>query len=147
MYARALGREDEMLDEHGGSTVLMISPARLRFSAGQEHIVCGRMTSKGPLRWHTACCKTPLANTIPRDGVPFMAVHPLCIVEQPITDHGGPVRGVVNTTRTGEKIGRLYTGLVISRMVWLLLMWRLQGAHKKFPFPDVAPHRLERIEG
>ena len=149
-YATALGRDEEMLDQHGGSTVIMASPARLTFSAGQDQVVCGRMTSKGPMRWYAGCCKTPIANTI-RATIPFMAVHPICIEEDVIPNTIGPARARINSKLTGAEARELRATnlpqlMMLSRLAGMLGVWWLQGAHNKMPFPDVEPHRLQRPE-
>lgn len=150
-YAQALGREDEILDQHGGTTVVLVAPDRLSFSAGHDQIACGTLSAKGPTRWFADCCKTPLANTI-RPSIPFMGVLAFCIAEQPVTDAAGPVRARINSTLSGQQARDLKATpaaqiRMMLRLTGLLGAWWLRGAHRKLPFPSqVTPRRLPRPE-
>lgn len=64
-YARFLQRT-ELLDACGGTDIVPMSPAGVRLTRGSEHLACMSLSAKGILRWHAACCRTPLGNT-PRD--------------------------------------------------------------------------------
>src|SRR4051812_35280295 len=74
-FAIFLGTPEKMLDEFGGSEIVPIHPARIRFSAGVEYLGCVRLSDDGMRRWYTLCCKTPVANTHPRNRLPFAGVH------------------------------------------------------------------------
>jgi uncharacterized protein DUF6151 len=50
-----------------GTDIVPMSPAGVRIADGLENVSCMSLSDKGRLRWHTACCQTPLANT-PRSG-------------------------------------------------------------------------------
>ena len=65
-FARALDREKDALDPNGGTDVVALRPDGLRFTAGREQVTCLSLSPKGLLRWHSACCRTPFANT-PRE--------------------------------------------------------------------------------
>src|SRR5688500_7640345 len=69
-YNRHLDRP-ELLDPFGGSQVVPTWPARIRFTAGTEVIRLLRLTPKGLHRWHTACCRSPIANTMTSPAMPF----------------------------------------------------------------------------
>jgi hypothetical protein len=70
-----LGRA-ELLNPHGGTDMFQTTPGRLKIDAGGSNLACVRMTEKGPLRWYTTCCKTPIANTMASASVPFLGLHP-----------------------------------------------------------------------
>lgn len=60
-WARWLGTPG-LLDDSGGTDVVVITPGLLRFESGQEQMACATLSGK-VLRWYAACCRTPLANT------------------------------------------------------------------------------------
>lgn len=70
-FALHLG-QGELLDAAGGTELFQTAPGRLTFETGSEQLRCLRMTPGGVLRWYTACCRTPIANTPPSPGQPFM---------------------------------------------------------------------------
>lgn len=79
-FARWLGGEG-LMDAHGGSDILPMAPDGVRFTRGFEHLACMSLSPRGLLRWHSACCRTPLGNT-PRDAGMFcvgMPVACLCV--------------------------------------------------------------------
>ncbi len=144
-YAHVLGREEEMLDDRGGSDIFQVSPASFVFHEGNEHIACLRLTPKGPLRWHTACCKTPLANTLSKPRVPFVGVSVACIdrstFDRSLEDVLGPVIVRVNGQFSKEEAKALKAtrpALVgmLFRYSRMLAGWRLRGHHKRSPFFD-----------
>ena len=60
-----LGRVD-LIDAHGGSDAIQVSPASVSFDRGTERIVGLRLSPKGRYRWYASCCCTPLCNTVSR---------------------------------------------------------------------------------
>lgn len=72
-YGRWLGRDD-VLDEHGGTDIFQLTPAQVRIEQGRAYIRCVRLTARGLMRWHTACCKTPIANTVANPKIPFLGM-------------------------------------------------------------------------
>ena len=65
-FARFVGQPG-VLDARGGTDIVALAPAAVRFTAGSEHVACMSLSPKGLLRWYAACCRTPLGNT-PRDA-------------------------------------------------------------------------------
>ncbi|MEM8802550.1 MAG: DUF6151 family protein [Pseudomonadota bacterium] len=65
-----LGRGDR-LDAQGGSELLQTQPKDVTLVKGAEHLAYTRLTDKGPARWYTRCCNTPMANTLPTRALPF----------------------------------------------------------------------------
>lgn len=151
-YARSLGRERN-LDAYGGTEVFQVSPKRLVVERGLEVLACVRQTPKGPLRWYTACCHTPLANTFPKPGV-FMAVmaKSLHVAGVQLSQTGlapllGPVRATVNgripkAERFALRATRWALFTMISRLGTKMLMWRLRGQQRSNPFfnDEGKPH-------
>lgn len=81
-FARFLGVPG-VLDASGGTDIIPMAPAALRFTAGNENVVCMSLSPKGVLRWYASCCRTPLANT-PRDPkLPYVGVVTDCLGATP----------------------------------------------------------------
>jgi len=87
-YAGWLGRESEVLDAAGGTDLYQLTPAQLQLD-GEPALRCVRLTPKGALRWHTACCRTPVANTLDVGWVPWLALHHRFVDGEPF---GGDAR-------------------------------------------------------
>ena len=62
-YARHLSREEDVLDDAGGTDLVRTLPRHLTIEKGLENIKCCKLTENGPLRWYAGCCNTPIANT------------------------------------------------------------------------------------
>lgn len=76
-YARWLGRQEEILDEVGGTDIYQTTPARVHVHEGREHIRCVRLSPKGLYRFYAGCCRTPLANQAAAARMAFVGVpHP-----------------------------------------------------------------------
>ena len=71
-FVHHLGRAD-LLDEHGGSDVVQVAPSSLSFQRGAERIVGLRLSPKGPYRFYTSCCQTPLGNMV-SPALPFIGI-------------------------------------------------------------------------
>jgi len=67
-FAHHLGRGD-LVDARGGADIVQVARARLVIDEGLDQLRCLRLTPGGLFRWYADCCKTPMANTLPR--VPF----------------------------------------------------------------------------
>ena len=83
-FANYLDRGNTVLDEHGGTDIFQLAPARVTITQGREHIRCLHLTNKGTFRWYAGCCNTPIGNT--RDAsFPFVGMIEIC--------QGLPARG------------------------------------------------------
>ena len=69
-FARHLGRSD-VLDAQGGSDLFQALPEDVVILKGVEHLDCLRLSEKGPLRWFTNCCSSPMCNTGARRALPL----------------------------------------------------------------------------
>jgi hypothetical protein len=67
-YAHFLERA-ELLDAAGGTDIVQMARSRLRILSGEDALACVRLSPKGLHRWYAACCRTPIANTVP--AIPF----------------------------------------------------------------------------
>ncbi len=149
-YARALGRADEILDEHGGTDVFQVSPRSLVFTAGRANLACMQQTPKGALRWYAGCCNTPLAITLQSPRVPFIGINHRCVVAEDragfLTTRVGAIRATVNgkfdpslaKTLKARPIDLLR---MLRHIGWLMLVWAVRGDQRHSPFFDAATHK------
>ncbi|HKJ16984.1 MAG TPA: DUF6151 family protein [Xanthomonadales bacterium] len=158
-FARHLGRENEILDEHGGSDIYQVSSGRLKITEGKEHLACVYLTARPILRWYTACCNTPVGNTLGSNKLPFIGLLHNCIdtSAQPggLDELIGPIVARVNGgSATGDTshldIHDSSPLKVYWRFAKTVLPPRITGEHKKSPLfdqetgkPVVKPIRRE----
>lgn len=144
-FAAHMQREVQMLDTHGGVEIFQLSPAALVIEQGIEHIGCIRMTPKGALRWHTRCCRTPIASGLDTRSVPFLSLHPVCIDREalpaPLDDYLGPIRVRANGRFPRDQIKALRAGIgallpMLFRYAGMCLKWVIRGEHRRSPFFD-----------
>lgn len=100
-FARFLGVPD-VLDEAGGTDVVPVAPAAVRFTAGGEHVACMSLSPKGLLRWYAKCCRTPLANTPREPKLPYVGMVSACFdaTSQTVDAAFGPRDRVVLNTQS-----------------------------------------------
>ncbi len=72
-FAHFLEQAD-VLDARGGTDIFQTTPAQIRIESGAEQLRCVRLSEKGLLRWYTACCRTPVGNTLASARAPFVGV-------------------------------------------------------------------------
>ena len=141
-FARFLEREHEILDRNGGTAIFQMSPACFEITRGAEHLACMRLSTGGTLRWYTACCNTPIGNTLPSPVLPFIGLIENCIdFPEGVREEEllGPVRARIHgrfATGNRESLAahpKVPSGLLL-RFLWLLAGWRLSGAHRQTPF-------------
>ena len=133
-FAHFLGRADDVLDAHGGSEVVQMSQANVRFTAGADKIAAIRLTDKGLVRWYAGCCRTPIGNTLATSALPFVGVLRV-FIDAPQAALG-PIRG--RGWAKSAKGGRaavpkdgLPDVIMVARVFAKLIGWRLRGAHKR----------------
>jgi hypothetical protein len=71
-YLHHLGRTD-LLDEHGGTEIIQVAPSTMELRSGTDQLAAMRLSAKGMTRWYSACCRTPLGNTLSA-AVPFIGI-------------------------------------------------------------------------
>ncbi len=142
-FARWLGRED-VLDPHGGSDVVQVAPAWLRYTQGAEQLRCVRLSGKGIHRWYTACCRQPAGNTLPSARSPFVGV-----VTGMVDAGAEPLEALCGRTE-GAVHGRYAIGGCppgADAKASLGVVWRalrplvrnfVAGRHRPSPFVDAA---------
>lgn len=144
-YAHYLGRTDDMLDADGGSNIVQMDPSKFEISAGMDHVVCMRVTPDGPLRWYASCCNTPLGNTFPRGGLPFIGFLPICLGIKGTSDElvqlVGKSRGHVNQpgkTPFFDQVGNFF---MMVGLFCKIMFWRVRGGPSYKPFFDAQTMR------
>jgi hypothetical protein len=135
-FARFLGHADEVLDAQGGSEIVQVMPDRVQITQGQAQLAAMRLSPRGLLRWYTACCRTPLGNTLPSGKLPFVGLLHSSLKTAPLEPSFGPVRGQFNTASAiGEP--RPHEGRILPaalRIVAMMGACRLTGRYRHTPF-------------
>ena len=127
-FARALDRPD-VLDTAGGTDIITMRPAGLRLLQGRDQVACLSLSPKGPLRWHTACCNTPIGNTARNPAFPYVGVPTAGLRaagvdtasvfgSRPMVMHAGSATTRVPRTpiRTGAGIARIGCGVLVAKL-------------------------------
>lgn len=154
-YARAIERGD-VLDAHGGTDILQVAPSSVRITGGAEHIACLRLSDTGLMRWHTACCQTPMGNTVESPNIAFIGVPTAFLggTRNAIDADIGPVQarmqGKVAVAGLTPPM-TTFPAAYIARATVFLAKNRLLGRHRPHPFfvdgkPVVAPRVLTPAE-
>jgi hypothetical protein len=102
-YARLLGKEDRILDADGGTDIIATMPSHVQIEQGREQLTCVRLTEKGPLRWYTRCCGTPIGNSARDPKVHYIGLIHTALA-QPITPSFGPAGARLNTGSARGKV-------------------------------------------
>lgn len=121
-FARFLGVPD-VLDEAGGTDIVPVAPAAVRFTAGGEHVACMSLSPKGLLRWYATCCRTPLANTPREPKLPYVGMVSACFdaPTQAVDAAFGPrARVVLNTQSATSPVRGTPMALAIGSLRILL---------------------------
>jgi hypothetical protein len=137
-FARALGREQDALDPKGGADIIAMLPAGFRITAGSEQLACLSLSPKGLLRWHSACCNTPIANTPRNSKLPYVGVLGSCMAgsTEALDAAFGPSRIVLHAgSAQGEvKATPVRSGIGLLRILWGVLRARMSGRYRDNPF-------------
>ena len=114
-----------------------MAPEAVTIERGQSKLAWARMTDKGPARWYTTCCNSPLANTLSTRAIPFITLQTAFLQDQ---DRLGPV-----TMRVFRKfaLGRVPDAPGgQGRLLWdfakRALKSRLTGGWRRNPLFDQA---------
>jgi hypothetical protein len=156
-FARFLKREDDILDEIGGTSIIQTIPKHVTFLEGTENLACIRLTENGLLRWYAACCNTPIGNTHPNFKLPFIGLIHNCLSTDraSLDETFGPIRTYVSTKEAIGEHKPQSTGFLAGalRVMGMVLRSRLDGSYKQTPFfnpatgvPIVTPKVLTRQE-
>jgi hypothetical protein len=156
-YAHFLGDPRRVLDERGGSDVLLTLPANVTFTSSLATLACLRLTPKGLLRWYAKCCSTPIGNTLATHKLSFVGLVHACLdpgggsldqIFGPVTtwNNTGGARGRRRPVQAGR--GRMARWLTAT-----MLRARFNGDYRRTPFfnpgtgtPIVSPRVLTPSE-
>ena len=144
-FATVLGVADQVLDAHGGTDVLHISPARIDLTSGIDHVACLRLTPRGIYRWYAACCNTPIGNTLPTGKVPFLSLIRACLrCDEDLLDAiVGPVRARLQGRFAVGDAAHLHIHpraplSMVLRAARKTIGWWVRGDQRRSPFFDNA---------
>lgn len=144
-FARFLQRQQDILDEAGGTDVVQIEPKHVSFHQGHQYLACMRLSPKGLLRWYASCCNTPIGNTLPNAKASFVGLIHSCLESDGLSldKSFGPVSVRVNTRHARGDSKPRTTGFkrAALRILIMLVRGRLDGSYRKSPFfgPDGGP--------
>ena len=137
-FARYLKKEEKVLDEQGGTSIVQTIPENVVFDRGIENLSCIRLTDRGLLRWYAACCHTPICNTPPDAKFSFVGLVHSCLgSDRNVLDETfGSIKMYVHTTDAlgANKPKSRGTFLGTLRILGMILKARLTGAYKNTPF-------------
>ena len=155
-FIRRLGREEEYLDEKGGSDIFQIAPKHLRITEGADKIAVLQLAPKGVFRWHTTCCNTPVGNTMDTRAVPFAGTYFRNYDPAQRDALIGPVRGSVHQQYARDGAGdykAMNIPLMLVKVLGRTIAARISGSYRKNPFfhaetgaPVASPHILSDEE-
>lgn len=158
IYAQHLGRGDT-LDDRGGTTNVIVTPAQLTLSAGSANLRCLRLSPNGVYRWYAGCCKTPIGNT-PGPRMPVLIV-PAVALDLAATGQsleallGPPILRIWGRFARGGTPPGADAKMplrILPEFALRLLRGLLAGRAKPSPFfddegaPRVAPELIDRAE-
>lgn len=133
-FAKRLGASDR-LDTAGGSDLFQVAPEAVTIESGGDRLAWLRLTERGPLRWFTTCCNTPLANTLPTRAIPFLTLQSAGFeAAEALPPVAARVHRRYATARVpddGDGVWRLYREFAVRA-----LRSRLTGGWRKNPLFD-----------
>lgn len=131
-FARRTGAEDA-LDAAGGSDLFQVAPEEIRLTRGADKLAWMRLTDKGPLRWYTTCCNTPVANTLATRAFPFVTLQTHRFADTaalpPVAVRVFRRDAIGRAPEGGKGAGHLYLNFALRA-----LRSRLSGGYKSNPF-------------
>ncbi|MCA0911114.1 DUF6151 family protein [Qipengyuania gaetbuli] len=138
-FARYLGKDAEVLDAAGGSSVYQTRVGHLRIERGLDHLACVNMAGKQTLRWFCRDCRTPLFNTMDNGRWPFLSMITAGCDKAKREAVLGPPRGSVFAEHaTGPDVVTppVTAFAMIRRVIVRLFADKLSGASKRYALFD-----------
>lgn len=140
-YVRWLGASD-VLDAQGGTDIVAMAPAGVRFTHGIDQMACMSLSDTGLLRWYAACCRTPLGNTPRNPKLAYVGMVGNCFDAIPdAVDQAFGVEGriALNPDSATGPVRRTPLRMALGglRIVLNLFAARLRG-QRASPFFDAA---------
>lgn len=150
-FANHLPNTGDILDEWGGTAVYQVAPWMVKFHQGVDQLRCLRLTPKGLYRWYTACCQTPVGNTV-STKLPFVGlIHNILDEEGGKGSLAGPILGYHKVeSATGDVPQHVTdTGMPINtfaRLIWRIFKWKVTAGGKPNPFYHTDGKSISRPE-
>jgi Family of unknown function (DUF6151) len=141
-FVHFLDRRD-VLDAWGGTDIFQMAPGQLRITDGADQLRCVRLVPKGMFRFYAACCRAPIANTIP--SLPFVGVHCSFMKRDVQRDEvlGKPRAYAMQKFAVGKPSNPEGAMIfVVLRVLRLMLGWIVRGQAKPSPFFDAQKHPI-----
>jgi len=126
---------DDLIDAHGGVDIVQLRPAQLALAIDDDTLRCLRLSDKGMWRWHTACCNTPIGNTM-GPSMPFIGMSAGIFADAGALDAAvGPAVGVQGKLATTKSPTAHDTvpPLMMVKLMRFLLGGLVRRAHKPSP--------------
>lgn len=132
-FAHYLGQQ-AILDQHGGSAIVIATPAQVTLSEGREHLACMALSGQGMLRWYASCCNTPIGNTTRNRKLAFVGLSEACF-DDPVRAFG-PVRmrSLTKYATSAVEPSGLRAVIPTIGFAAMLLRARLSGSYRRTPF-------------
>ena len=73
-FAKVMNAGEQFLNPKGGVEIYQTTPDEVEILQGKENIAASSIKDGGLVRWHCNKCQTPLTNSMPKSGVPFMGI-------------------------------------------------------------------------
>lgn len=134
-------KADACLNEGGGSDILQVAAHQV--SVTGPPLALMRLSPKGLYRWHTSCCNTPVANTLPFPHLSFAGLLLAYRTDQsdqaPVPKVGAVVNTVFAQGRPGVPKSDRGMAPTILRFFGRALAAALSGTWRRTPFFDGPP--------
>jgi len=147
-FARYLGTENRILDDHGGTDIYQTNPAQLDFETGTNLLRCLQLKAGGTIRWYTECCQTAIGNTISAK-VPFIGlIHSIMADNYEV--EMGPALYRVQTQSADPPLAATYQNVgfpkpLMRRAMRKMLLWKITGKNRPNPFFDKSGQTRSQI--
>lgn len=143
-FARFLKRQDDVLDQFGGTEIYQTSQSQITIEQGAEQLRSVRMTPKGLIRWYADCCNTPIGNTMSA-SMPFVGVIHSFMDTENADQKLGAIRAYVQCQYAhGEPdyphCAKKFPPGITFRVMRKILAWKLRGLHKPSVFFNEDGH-------
>jgi hypothetical protein len=137
-FAAFLKKNHRILDEQGGTDVVIAHPRQLELSQGRDALKCMSLSDKGMLRWYAGCCNSAIGNISRNRKVAFVGlVHTfLARSESELNAAFGPARMLSCTDGARSKVASSGWRAVPTMLGFARkLLWaRLSGSYRDTPF-------------
>ncbi len=137
-FAHFLGKQQEVLNDLGGTDIVPVAPRGVVFTQGKEWLACMKLGPKGLLRWYTKCCNTPIGNTSTNNKLPYAGLVHDCLEQDGVAleQSFGPVRMQVNPQSAKGPVSAKSAGTAPAMIKWIVMMLRewITGSYRQSPF-------------